>query len=188
MNINDAYEDSCLVEEVTAVLQLVIQHASHDEGMDSAVMRHLQLASHALEAEKSKRMASIFNPSRTTLSFQQLARVKTILSKDACQADVIARAAQACNMSYSHFERCFKNSMGSSPRRLVTEARMDKARQLLLNTSSSILEIAGQCGYSEQCHFTRVFSRETGMSPGAWRRLFRMPALRVIASADTVQP
>lgn len=168
-----------LMDELMAMLQAAIRQASDDAAIDATVVQHLKLASSALELEQARRSASVFRPGHVTLNVQQLARARSLLSQAACEADAVAKAAQACGMSPGYFERCFRNATGTSPRRHILEARMDKARHLLLNTDATILDVAGRCGYAEQCHFTRVFSRETGMSPGAWRRLFHTSALRV---------
>jgi hypothetical protein len=50
------------------------------------------------------------------------------------------------------------------------ERRIEKAKQLLTDTTLSLAEIAMACGFADQSHFTRVFSRTTHASPGAWRR------------------
>jgi AraC family transcriptional regulator len=44
---------------------------------------------------------------------------------------------------------------------------------LLTNNNFVIAEIALDCGFADQSHFTRVFQRAAGMSPGAWRRTYR---------------
>ncbi len=49
--------------------------------------------------------------------------------------------------------------------------RIQQARQLLKNTHKSITEIALDVGFSSSSYFSRIFRRETGMSPEAYRRL-----------------
>jgi AraC family transcriptional regulator len=44
------------------------------------------------------------------------------------------------------------------------------ARQLLRESALPLADIAVQCGFADQSHFTRVFSGRTGLSPGRWRR------------------
>jgi AraC-like DNA-binding protein len=48
--------------------------------------------------------------------------------------------------------------------------RIDRARTMLADASSSLADVACATGFADQSHFTRVFSRVVGMSPGAWRR------------------
>jgi transcriptional regulator GlxA family with amidase domain len=48
--------------------------------------------------------------------------------------------------------------------------RIEMARGLLTNSAAPLAEIAGMCGFADQSHFSRVFARMMGTSPGAWRR------------------
>ena len=48
--------------------------------------------------------------------------------------------------------------------------RLEKARRLLVAGDASIAEIAAACGFNDYNYFIAVFSRETGCSPGAYRR------------------
>ncbi len=43
----------------------------------------------------------------------------------------------------------------------------------MLGTNASLAEVALSCGFTDQCHFTRVFTSIAGVSPGAWRRANR---------------
>jgi AraC-like DNA-binding protein len=48
--------------------------------------------------------------------------------------------------------------------------RIESAKLIMRQGHSSLAEIAIRCGFADQSHFTRAFSRETGASPGQWRR------------------
>ena len=48
---------------------------------------------------------------------------------------------------------------------------MEKAKKFLIDAELPLAEIALECGFSDQSHFTRVFSRTVGTSPGTWQRL-----------------
>jgi transcriptional regulator GlxA family with amidase domain len=85
----------------------------------------------------------------------------------------MADLARACNLSPGHFTRAFKQTTGQPPHRWLMERRIEKAKQLLTDTTLSLAEIAMACGFADQSHFTRVFSRTTHASPGAWRRYLR---------------
>jgi transcriptional regulator GlxA family with amidase domain len=92
------------------------------------------------------------------------------------QAVPLAELARAVNVSPGHFVRAFKQSTGQPPHRWLVEQRIEKARQLLVNTSLSLAEIALACGFSDQSHFARAFSRAMHTSPSAWRRYLRSNA------------
>ena len=78
--------------------------------------------------------------------------------------------ARACNLSESTFLRAFRETVGKTPHQFLMAERVEKARNLLAFSDMSISEIAGICGFADQSHFTRVFSRLVGAAPGTWRR------------------
>jgi AraC family transcriptional regulator len=51
--------------------------------------------------------------------------------------------------------------------------RVKRAKDLLRGTKRPIADIAVACGFADQSHLTRVFSKAFGISPGAWRRQWR---------------
>ncbi len=78
--------------------------------------------------------------------------------------------ADACRLSVSHFSQAFKQTVGCPPHRWLIGQRVERAKRLLLNTDQSLSEMALALGFSDQSHFTRVFSRWVSTSPAAWRR------------------
>jgi AraC-like DNA-binding protein len=77
------------------------------------------------------------------------------------------------NLSRSYFSRAFKISTGLAPHQRLLQARISKAKQLLLETDRPLARIAIDVGFADQAHFTRTFRREAGESPGAWQRARR---------------
>jgi Helix-turn-helix domain len=66
--------------------------------------------------------------------------------------------------------RAFRQSIGLPPHQWLLQRRVDKAKQLLRDSRSPLAEVAADCGFADQSHFTRVFTRAVGISPGQWRR------------------
>ena len=81
-----------------------------------------------------------------------------------------ADVAAQCGMSAARFSVAFRLSFGASIRQWVIQRRVERAQQMLTSESVSLETVAAACGFSEQCHFTRQFSRLVGVPPGAWRR------------------
>jgi AraC family transcriptional regulator len=77
--------------------------------------------------------------------------------------------AQVAELSDYHFSRLFKRATGLSPSQYAIRLRMDRARQLLLETERSIIDIGLEVGYSSPSHFSQVFHREVGVTPSAYR-------------------
>ncbi len=78
--------------------------------------------------------------------------------------------ARACELSNRHFTRAFRQSTGMAAHQWLQYRRMEKAKQLLEKSSGSLSTIALDCGFADQSHFTRTFSRVVGVTPGTWRR------------------
>jgi AraC family transcriptional regulator len=79
--------------------------------------------------------------------------------------------AHECRLSVNHFAKAFARSTGISPHRWLMQRRVDVAKDLMLSTDTSLVEISLKCGFSDQSHFTRVFAEATGETPGRWRQI-----------------
>jgi AraC family transcriptional regulator len=76
-------------------------------------------------------------------------------------------------MSESQLIAFFKNTTGMPPHRYIMAMRVARARASLESGRLPLADVALSCGFSHQEHMTRVFKRETKMTPGAYRRSFR---------------
>jgi AraC family transcriptional regulator len=97
-------------------------------------------------------------------------RAKELLEAHLDGQVALAELAAACEHSVRHFARCFRQSTGQSPHRWLIGRRLDKAQSLLEHSAPSLHDVASACGFASQSHFTRVFTRAMGVSPGVWRR------------------
>jgi AraC family transcriptional regulator len=77
--------------------------------------------------------------------------------------------ATAVRMSYFHFSRAFKQSMGMTATNYIAERRIERAKKMLEETELPISEIALRSGFSSQSHFTTAFRRLAGATPKAFR-------------------
>ncbi len=78
--------------------------------------------------------------------------------------------AESRNFSISWFIRCFKHITGQTPLQYILSIRIANAQSLLENTDYSIGEIAAQVGYKNSLYFSRLFHKQTGMSPKEYRK------------------
>ncbi len=81
----------------------------------------------------------------------------------------IGDLARRCDLSPSHFVQAFRAATGTTPHRWLTARRIERARELLRDSSLPLAQVALACGFANQSHFTRVFTRANGLPPGAWR-------------------
>lgn len=77
--------------------------------------------------------------------------------------------AKDVRMSYFHFSRAFKQSMGMTATNYIAERRIERAKKMLEETELPISEIALRSGFSSQSHFTTAFRRLAGATPKAFR-------------------
>jgi len=83
----------------------------------------------------------------------------------------LSRVAEECGLSVRHFARAFRKSTGVPPYRWLLNQRVERAKELLCNPALPLTSIALACGFSDQSHFTRVFTATVRLSPGLWRRM-----------------
>jgi transcriptional regulator GlxA family with amidase domain len=84
------------------------------------------------------------------------------------------RLARLCHMSEDYFIRRFRECVGQSPARYIQEQRVLQAAQCLLFTADSIETIAAASGFANRFYFSRVFTRQMGVSPAAYRKAVRV--------------
>jgi AraC-like DNA-binding protein len=112
--------------------------------------------------------------SQGRLSLWQANTARLMLTESVGRELTMKDIAARCGLSPSYFSTAFRNTTGKSPLNWLQEHRIERARHLLLKSNHSLLEIGQLCGFSDQAHFTRIFSRVTGMPPGKWRLLGRL--------------
>jgi AraC family transcriptional regulator len=78
--------------------------------------------------------------------------------------DMLAREA---GLSVAHFSRAFRETMGRAPHQYLLSMRLEKARRLLEAPDANLSDVAHRTGFADQAHFTRLFKRSYGITPGA---------------------
>lgn len=129
------------------------------------------LKSCSVELESDESMASPLQQSiRGGLAPWQIRRVKSYVESNLDKTIRIQELADIARLSCFHFCRAFRASVHQSPHGYVTQRRVARASVLMLTTRASLCNIAVDCGLADQAHFTRLFRKVVGESPGAWRR------------------
>jgi AraC family transcriptional regulator len=103
----------------------------------------------------------------------QLQRAYEFIDGNLSADPSISDVADQCGLSSGYFSRAFKCETGISPHRWLMKRRVERAKELLREEDSRLAEVAQVCGFVDQSHFARVFSKIEGCSPGRWRRLHR---------------
>jgi len=107
-----------------------------------------------------------------SLASWQLNRALELFETNIDRPIRIGAVAEAVRLSVSRFSGKFRCSVGEPPARYLRRYRVKRAQEMMLLTGESLATIAVDCGFADQPHFTRIFSRMVGVSPAAWRRAF----------------
>lgn len=106
-------------------------------------------------------------PLRRLLTSEQpkLAEITELMENNLEEPIELDELAQFVGVSRRKLERLFLKHLGCTPSRYYLKLRLDRARQLLKQTSRSIIEISAMCGFVSPPHFSRCYRKYTGHSP-----------------------
>jgi AraC-like DNA-binding protein len=125
-----------------------------------------------LDLAKAASLAPARSPPRGGLAPWQAKRLRGYIVQNLASNIRATELAAIVQLSTSHFFRAFRETFGRAPLAYIMQQRVLHAQALMLNSRRSIAEIALDCGMCDQPHFTRVFRRNVGLNPRAWRRQF----------------
>ena len=105
----------------------------------------------------------------TPVPREPLAYVRERLADDSSGVPSLADLAAITGLSRYQVLRRFEQTYGLPPHAWVLRQRAERAR-LLIRAGRTLVAAALECGFADQSHMTRVFVRQFGFTPGAWRR------------------
>jgi AraC-like DNA-binding protein len=79
--------------------------------------------------------------------------------------------AKTVQLSPFHFHRRFTELFGLTPKQFLLECQINQAKHDLLARDKELAQIAKDCGFAHQSHFTSRFKQATGLTPTRWRRM-----------------
>ena len=80
--------------------------------------------------------------------------------------------ARKVHITPSRLSHLFKDELGLTIIEYLTDIRITAAKQMLENSDLMVKQIAEKVGYQEASYFTRVFKKNTGVSPAEYRPVF----------------
>jgi AraC-like DNA-binding protein len=104
------------------------------------------------------------------LSPAALSRIRERCLSSLPQHLSVAELAEDEGIEARLFSRAFKGSTGQTPQQYLISLRVQRARELLLDSQQPIADIALACGFYDQSHLTTAFTRFVGVSPSRYRR------------------
>ncbi len=103
----------------------------------------------------------------------RLKRVLAFVQAELHNTIVVKDLADSSGLSPSHFCRAFKASVGEAPHAYLMRMRLERAKDLMIQTDENLCRIAKICGLADQAHLTRLFRKHTNATPYRWRRARR---------------
>ncbi|MBY5748211.1 helix-turn-helix transcriptional regulator [Rhizobium leguminosarum] len=107
---------------------------------------------------------------RSRLASWQLRRATEFIEENCLRNIRLEELAGLTGLSQSHFSHAFKASTGIAPHQWQTNARLDRAKRLLVESENALTAIAAETGFADQAHFTRVFRKHVGITPASWKK------------------
>jgi len=87
------------------------------------------------------------------------------------RSPTLGEIAHAVHLSPFHFHRRFTELFGLTPKHFLLECQIFEAKRQLMAYQKELAEIASDCGFAHQSHFTSRFKQATGLTPTRWRRV-----------------
>lgn len=115
---------------------------------------------------------NVMNTSNHTEPEAKLKYAKAYIDEHFAQKIDFAALAAQSGYSYDRFRHLFKEYTGHSPSQYILSKRIELSKKLLIHTEQLNVLIAGECGFFNDAQFCSMFKRETGLTPGQYRRLY----------------
>ena len=103
----------------------------------------------------------------------RLKRVQEFIEAQLSEPLSLADLARCAGLSRMHFAAQFRAATGMRPHEYVVRRRIQRAQEMLLTTTEPLVQVALNVGFQTQAHFTTVFRRLLGETPGRWRQVQR---------------
>jgi len=131
---------------------------------------------HAVHAEMlegyTRKMRHIRNG---VIYSKQIVKVMDYISDNLHSRILLKDAADYLHLSAAYLSRLFKTETGMTFSDYVNQKKIETAVSLLLYSEYSDLEISSLLCFSSQSHFIRIFKKYKGMTPKAYKKIYRLP-------------
>ncbi len=166
--ISDNLFFNTVTRKIIQLLQPDLNHNKADQQIEQQTAEMLLTSLlHDLDVNLSKRDVHPNSPHGKR--YQQILDITLQITENLQKVPDISAFAEQLGCSDDHFSRIFKHAIGMGPQAFIIQARVSRARYLLLETSLSVKNIAERIGYQDVYFFSRQFKAKTGYSPTAFR-------------------
>ncbi len=147
----------------TATADLMLHLIERDHGYDLAIAVADQMVYNAVRNATAEQRVSL--QSRNGMRNSHLAKAIQIMQEHISDPVSPTVIAGDVGISTRQLERLFGKFLNTSPKKYLMEMRLERARNLLLQTEASITEVAFACGFESPGHFSRVYRANFGVTP-----------------------
>ncbi len=147
----------------TASIDLMLKLIADDHGEELANTVADQLIYSSIRTDQDTQRLSI--PTRIGVRHPRLSRVIQMMEQAIEEPISPAILARDVGMSTRQLERLFRRYLDRSPKRYYMELRLQKARNLLMQTDMSVINVALACGFASPSHFSKCYRAHYHITP-----------------------
>lgn len=147
----------------TAATDLMLRLIANDHGTDLANSIADQLIYTTIRTDKDQQRLSI--PTRIGVRHAKLSTVIKMMEANLEEPISPAILAEDVGISTRQLERLFRRYLNRSPKRYYMELRLEKARNLLLQTDMSVINVALASGFTSPSHFSKCYRMHFSTTP-----------------------
>jgi AraC-like DNA-binding protein len=97
-------------------------------------------------------------------------RCREVIQQDYHKLMSVSEVAARCNIDAAYLSRLFKRYADENPLQFLARTKMDHAAELIMRSGCSVKQASAAVGFEDPYHFSRVFKRIHGVSPGRFSR------------------
>ena len=150
-------------------LEAAMEAWQRDIGVSPALTHAVRLEAHA----QLLRASLVGNTSAPTRSHDSATAMASYISLNFHQPLSVGEVARVVHLHPSTAAAVFRRGMGVTIGEYLAQCRVAEAQRLLISTDAATGDIALRSGFGSTSRFYERFGRDTGMSPGAYRRMMR---------------
>jgi len=147
----------------TSSIDLMIKLIADEHGEDLANAVADQLIYSSIRTDQDTQRLS--TPTRIGVRHPKLSSVIQMMEKNIEEPISPAVLAKEVGMSTRQLERLFRRYLTRSPKRYYMELRLQKARNLLMQTDMSVINVALACGFASPSHFSKCYRAHYSKTP-----------------------
>jgi transcriptional regulator GlxA family with amidase domain len=163
----------------TSSIDLMLKLIAADHGDEIANTVADQLIYSAIRTDQDTQRLSI--PTRIGVRHPKLSQVIQMMEGNIEDPISPADLAEDVGMSTRQLERLFRRYLNRSPKRYYMELRLQKARNLLMQTDMSVINVALACGFASPSHFSKCYRAHYNTTPYRERGTHGAPPLPGLA-------